>query len=110
MSGLIKTYFFYHSSEAFVTPRCAGDLTASGAGSNIPPQLNISKSDHSISLLELLAPKHNNLRCKHQPPLTLAENDIDPQVPQPDPAIGGVIIYVRPAIGATSNPSQDPLS
>ena len=93
-----------------------GDPTASGAvlptpsGSNALPQLNISRSDHSISILELLAPKHNNLRCKHQPPLKLAENDVDPQVSQPDPAIGGVIIYVRPAIGATSNPSQDPLS
>ena len=93
-----------------MTPRCAGDFTASGAGSNIPPQLNISRSDHSISILELLAPKHNNIRCKHQPPLKLVENVIDSQVIKPDPAIGGVIIYVRPAIGATSNPSQDPLS
>ena len=93
-----------------MTPRCDEDLTASGAGSNIPPQLNISRSDHSISILELLAPKHNNLRCKHQPPLKLVENAIDPQVIKPDPAIGGVIIHVRPAIGATPYPSQDPLS
>ena len=93
-----------------MTPRCAGDLTASGAGSNIPPQLNISRSDHSISILELLAPKHNNIRCKHQPPLKLVENVIDPQVIKPDPAIGGVIIHVKPAIGATPYPSQDQIS
>ena len=42
--------------------------------------------------------------------MKLVENVIDPQVIKPDPAIGGVIIYVRPVIGATSNPSQDPLS
>ena len=99
-----------------MAPRGAGLIgpggpTASGAGSNVPSQLNISRSDRSISMLEFLVPRRTNLQFKQHPPLTPIENIIDPQAPKQDPVIGGVILHVRPAVDTTPPsqiPSQDP--
>ena len=85
-----------------MTPRCAGDLTASGA-----PQLNISRSDRSISVMEFLVPRNTNLQSKQKAPLASIDNVIDLPATESESVIGGVIVHVRPAIDTTP-PSQIP--
>ena len=79
------------------------------ADNNPPSELNISGSDHSISVLGLLVSRSTKLHSKQQSPLTSIENVIDPPAPEPesDPVIRGVIVHVRPAIDTTL-PSQIP--
>ena len=103
---------FCNFSQASLIPRSAGpiepgDCTAGGAVLPTPTQVNIRRSDCSISVLEILAPRSTNLQFKKQPPLTSIENVINPPTPKPNPVIGGVIIHVKPAVNNIL-PSQIP--
>ena len=80
---------FFNFSQATLTPRGAGsigpgDPNASGAvlptpsGSNALPQLNVSRSDRSISVMEFLVPRNTNLQSKQKAPLASIDNVIDP--------------------------------
>ena len=105
--------------QATLSPRGAGsigppgDTSASGAvlptpsGSNALPELNISRSDRSISVMEFLVPRNTNLQSKQKAPLASIDNVIDLPATESESVIGGVIVHVRPAIDTTP-PSQIP--
>ena len=77
-------------------------------GSNSLPELNISRSDRNISMMEFLVPRNTNLQSKHQKaPLASIDNVIDVPATESESVIGGVIIHVRHAIDTTP-PSQIP--